>query len=263
MTSYTNYTPPNESRPSSSTSCTRLECDNTSPTCQIALSTTQWSNSNITATASCHETGSPVSGCTQSTQNQTLTSNGQVANFTVSDKAGNQVSCQSNAAKIDKLAPSCAVALEPSGWVDESEEAKVVATCTDQNASSSSGNSGCLQNTKTEEIAEAREVTLTVADQAGNTTTCESVYPKIHYVEIRGLQNTEPSPALKQELTNIIRQNVADLTRNQFPNPNNNILNYNLNNSSIAYYEGDVSLDAFTVSGKKTIIVKGGNLYLK
>lgn len=215
-----------------------------------------WTNQVQTFTVDCND---DLSGCKQTSYScNTSLVNGATCNMNnIQDNAGNIITATSPAAKIDTDAPNCSVVLVPSVWVDESDTVEAVANCSDKSANANSGQSGCKDTTLRYELKTATTYTFTVEDVAGNKTTClESPIPKIHYVEIRGRQSSKVDPSLKQNLTSTIRQNVANLTRNETANMDNNTLNYNLQNSSVAYYQGDVDLNGFNVSGKKTIIVE-------
>ncbi len=233
------------------------------PTCTTSLITDinaqGWSKEDVITEAQCFDTGG--SGCSSG---QALT--GTIAEhntnhtFTVTDNAGNSNTCSTSTVKIDRNKPVCS--FESTGWVVLPET--VTPDCDDNSVqTASNGISGCktAQNFNVDEIDDAANIK--VEDQADNISFCNKNDLKVRYVEIRGTQSTNSNPALKQELANIIKQNVADDTRNESPNSDQSTLNYNLSSGNIAYYENDVELDSFTVNDKKTIVVKGGDLYLK
>ncbi len=236
--------------------------DKQRPTCTTSFLTTinslGWSKEAVVAQAKCSDTGN--SNC-KSGQNLTTTITKHNSNhtFSVSDNANNTNTCTTSTVKIDRDSPKCD--FEGTGWV--TLPANVTPNCNDTVVqTSNNGVSGCkaVEDFDIERVSEISKVK--VVDNADNVSYCKEEDLMVHYVEIRGTQGGETNSALKQTLANNIKQNVADLTRNELPNSTNTTLNYNLNNGTIAYYQGDVRLNAFEVSGKKTIIVENGSLTL-
>ncbi len=113
------------------------------------------------------------------------------------DNAGNQIIIKSNTFKLDNNAPSC-------NWSGESTtyrtSADITVTCKDQE-------SGCLNttNSKTWNYKETKvtdEVSYTISDNAGNTTTCSKTINV--YVD-----TTPPTCNIEGNITNYTNGNVT------------------------------------------------------
>ena len=113
------------------------------------------------------------------------------------DNAGNQIITKSNAFKLDNNAPSC-------NWSGESTtyrtSADITVTCKDQE-------SGCLNttNSKTWNYKETKvtdEVSYTISDNAGNTTTCSKTINV--YVD-----TTPPTCNIEGNIANYTNSNVT------------------------------------------------------
>ena len=113
------------------------------------------------------------------------------------DNAGNQIITKSNAFKLDNTNPSC-------NWSGESTtyrtSADITVTCKDQE-------SGCLNttNSKTWNYKETKvtdEVSYTISDNAGNTTTCSKTINV--YVD-----TTPPTCNIEGNITNYTNGNVT------------------------------------------------------
>lgn len=226
--------------------------------------TGDWSNKKpVTVTATC--TDNSKTGCKESTQTETLSTHNQTSTAHVfTDYAGNSTTCSTVKAQFDFTPPKITPVFNDT-WRDAGEEITLTVYCSDPAPdpadASKEGISGCVNTMQNFKTDKPEMLSFSVADKAGNTAT-GSVVPHIRYVDIRGASNVNQQNSSRTEYINAMRKNVAELTRNEvsLSQTSPGTVSYNFQNGKLAYYEGDVTLGAMTVSGNKTIIVKNGNL---
>ncbi len=162
------------------TSCSAnqtVKIDTTPPTCTTSGGSSSWTNSDVTLTGTCSDTGG--SGCSGNSSNKySSNTNTTTANpGKVYDNAGNSGTCPNTTVKIDKTKPTCTVSGGNSSWTNGSRT--ITAKCTD------TGGSGCVTNSDFSKKYSSNINTTTagangngdggsVSDNAGNTTSCSA-----------------------------------------------------------------------------------------
>jgi prepilin-type N-terminal cleavage/methylation domain-containing protein len=145
-----------------------VRIDKTAPTCTSSGGSTTWTNGNRTLTGTCSDTGG--SGCVgnASTTYSTNTNTTTASPGTVSDVAGNSVTCPANqTVRIDKTAPTCSSSGGSTTWTNGNRT--LTGTCSD------TGGSGCVGNATITYSTNTNVTNVspgTVTDVAGNSVVC-------------------------------------------------------------------------------------------
>ncbi len=163
--------------------------DTDAPTIALSLSTTTWTNSNVTITAKVRDTKSGLVqyafssnssiayassewiDITKTTNEVTKThsvGSNQTVYFHAKDEAGNVSTNSITISVIDKTPPTCTSAASPSGWTNG--DVVVTGTCTDIGVSDCAGNSSYTATGEQQGPVNPGQV----CDKAGNCVDCPS-----------------------------------------------------------------------------------------
>ena len=152
---------------------TYIRIDKTPPTCTNSGGNSNWVNTNITITGACSDN---ASGCkanvvkTYSTNTNTNTA----SPGNVFDNAGNKGTCPGNQpVHIDKTPPTCPSVTATAGGSNYTSGATTCSNVVVTGNCSDTGGSGCKGNPTTT-VTSTQSVTLTVQDNAGNSTNCNA-----------------------------------------------------------------------------------------
>ena len=149
--------------------------DKTPPKCESSGGQTTWTNGSVTLTGKCTDNGS---GCVSSISKtiSSETNSETESPGVVNDNAGNSTVCPANqTVRIDKTSPICGN-WSASGTAGDNDwytsNLSLTVSCTETSGS------GCTESTFTKAFSSEGTKTrkITIKDNAGNTTACESVY---------------------------------------------------------------------------------------
>ncbi len=145
----------------------QYKIDKETPTCgSITGQSTTWTKNNRLISIGC----SAFSGCTQTSYSNTFSSTTQVGTIAIANNAGTSISCNVNA-YVDKTLPECgSIVTSPvnasnSNWTNGQRQ--VTVSCSDEGSQCSNAT---FTDTYTSSLTTS---TITISDNATNTTTCE------------------------------------------------------------------------------------------
>lgn len=146
--------------------------DDQKPTCKLTLSTTEWTNKDVSVSRTCSDGG--CSGCSSSNGVVgTHSTNGTKGGYACKDKAGNDAGLKYiTISNIDKLKPVCGTVTASNGNYYYNTGYQVKVPCSDQAATSDNGKSGCKKDAYTVTTDTAGKYSVKIYDKAGNETTC-------------------------------------------------------------------------------------------
>lgn len=196
----------------------QYKIDKETPTCgSVTGQSTTWTKNNRLISVGC----SAFSGCTQASYSNTFSSTTQVGTITISNNAGTSISCNVNA-YVDKTLPECGnivtspVNASSSNWTNGQRQ--VTVSCSDEDSQCSSTT---FTDTYTSDLTTS---TITISDNASNTTTCNvPVY----------VDNVKPNCSLQ-----VTTSGVSFLSKTD----TNSLASYGMNKTGTAVYDSTSAL---------------------
>ncbi len=150
-----------------------VKIDKTPPTCETTSSASDWTNTSVTVTGTCSDTGG--SGCNSNTSTVTniidYETNSSYSPGTVRDIAGNEKTCDSIEVKIDQTEPTCSISANTANWTNSD----VILSISGTDSASGLGNNPYVIAGVTGEstgVPSNGTYSGSVTDKAGNTKTC-------------------------------------------------------------------------------------------